>query len=67
MSTNILTIMKNKLNYTTEIKNCKSCVYFKEDMSTDNFGSGDRCTRNLDANFSVQSTAICDGHKPLNN
>ena len=59
---NILRLMKEKLNYRTEQESCRTCVFYQEDMSTDNFGSGDHCERNPDARFSVQSTAICDRH-----
>ena len=59
---NILTLMKENNNYTTERESCSTCNYFQADDATDNFGVGDRCRRNPDANFSVQSTAICDRH-----
>jgi len=52
--------LKNELGYTEEVKNCKTCIHFKEDMSTDNFGSGDQCTRNIDVSFSVKRFAICN-------
>lgn len=62
MTENILRLMKQKLNYTTDIKSCKSCEFYQEDTRTDNFGAGDHCGKNPDARFSVQPTAVCDGH-----
>ena len=59
---NIFLLMKQKLNYTTDRKSCKSCNFYEEDASTDNFGSGDHCGKNPDARFSVESTAVCDRH-----
>ncbi len=59
---NILLLMKENNNYRTEKESCRTCNYYQEDMSTDNFGTGDHCERNPDARFSVQSTAICDRH-----
>lgn len=59
---NILLLMKENNNYRTESESCRTCNYYHEDMTTDNFGTGDHCERNPDARFSVQSTAICDRH-----
>ena len=59
---NILLLMKTNNNYRTTSESCRTCNYYQEDMSTDNFGSGDHCERNPDARFSVESTAICDRH-----
>lgn len=59
---NILILMKELVNYKTVRESCRTCNYYQEDMTTDNFGSGDHCERNPDARFSVQPTAICDRH-----
>ncbi len=60
---NVFLAMKEKLNYTTKVNNCMGCVYLERDMSTDNFGVGDRCGKNSDAKFSVIPSAVCDGFK----
>jgi hypothetical protein len=61
MSESIESQLKNKLNYTTSPACCKLCKYFKEDMTTDNFGPGDRCIRNPDISFKTNVSASCNG------
>lgn len=39
---------------------CKDCTFFSRDMSTDNFGPGDMCIRNLDINFRVNNGSTCN-------
>jgi hypothetical protein len=49
-----------KLNgYTEKPNSCRTCLHFEADASTDNFGPGDVCIRNLDFGFRVTPTACC--------
>lgn len=55
--------LKARIGYTEIPPKCQSCKFFKPDMSTDNFGSGDKCIRNPDITFSVRHNAVCDKHE----
>lgn len=52
--------IKALVGYTETSNKCKTCLYFKEDPSTDNFGPGNLCGRNPDIQFSVKSNAVCN-------
>lgn len=52
--------IKEMVCYTENGKKCKDCASFQEDKSTDNFGSGDMCKRNIDMPFMVNPNAVCN-------
>ncbi len=35
--------LKARIGYTEITPKCQSCKFFKPDMSSDNFGHGDKC------------------------
>ena len=55
--------LKEKLNHTTSPSCCRLCKHFNEDMTTDNFGPGDRCIRNPDITFSTSASSSCNGFR----
>ena len=58
---NLTVALMHKLGHTNAPSTCKNCKYFKEDGTTDNFGPGDRCTRNPDIPFPTHSFSYCIG------
>ena len=52
--------LKILVGYTETPHECKDCASFKEDGSTDNFGPGDLCVRNIDFPFKVSPYAVCN-------
>ena len=51
--------LKAIIEYTESPVRCGSCEFFCEDMTTDNFGPGDTCRRNLDIILSVSINGQC--------
>lgn len=59
--------LKEIIGYTLSPQSCGGCAHFKQDMSTDNLGPGDRCIRNPDLKFATNPQACCSkwGDKKL--
>lgn len=55
--------LKELMGYTQQSLTCQNCIFFKADDSTDNFGSGHRCTRNPDVHFQVIASGSCKKFK----
>ena len=56
----VIVELKKRMGYRAKVLGCGDCISFDEDMTTDNFGPGDRCRRNPDIPFPTSKGGSCN-------